>query len=121
MAAGRSPPPPGLNRVSRSRDRFGQHRPRVYLANPDPRVLSLLVAWRDFCGTRIKYLFLLAVSCNDLLFCVRNPGALRFHCRIVSPGDQPLTKKAVGSRLDRWRRPKRSRALGRRFSAWQNC
>ena len=51
-------------------------------------------------GTGIKYLFLLAASCNDLLFCARNPGALPFHCPRVSPGDQPLTKKPEDSRIE---------------------
>ena len=47
------------------------------------------------------YFFWLAVSCNDLLFCARNPGALPFHYPRVSPGDQPLTKSltTLGSRL----------------------
>ena len=42
----------------------------------------------------------LHVSCNDLLFCAKNPGALPCHCPRVSPGDQPLTKKASGPGIE---------------------
>ena len=73
--------------------------------NLDTGVLTLFLSavghLERLCGNGKKYLFFwLAVSCNDLLFCARNPGALSFHCPRVSPGDQLLAKRPEDSGIE---------------------
>ena len=79
---------------------FNQNLPKSWYRSPQA-FLSAVGHLERLWGNGIKYLFFWsAVSCNDLLFCARNPGALSFHCPRVSPGDQLLTKRPEDSGIE---------------------